>query len=276
MMITTTCRRPRRVPGRLFAACLLMGSALFAPVGAVAGDCAAFDHQHQPWTELLQDHVRDGVVDYARLHRDDAPLLRRYLDRLEAACADDYATWTRDQKLAFWINAYNAYTLRLILDHYPIDGIRSIGWLPGAAFRREFIPMQKLRGAVLSLQTIEDEILRTELAEPRIHFAVVCASRSCPALASAAYTADALDARLDAAARGFLADSTKNRWNPTTRTLELSAIFQWFKVDFEKAAGTVIAFVGRYVEPSVAAEIREPGVEVRFLPYDWTLNGRAE
>lgn len=276
-MTTTSARlRPARVPGWLFAACLLLGSTLLAPVGAAAGDCAAFDHQHRAWNELLQGHVRDGVVDYAKLHRDDAPLLRRYLGRLEATCNDDYATWTREQKLAFWINAYNAYTIRLILDHYPIDSIRRIGWLPGAAFRREFIPMQKLRGAVLSLQTIEDEILRTELAEPRIHFAIVCASRSCPALASAAYTADTLDAQLDAAARGFLADSTKNRWDPTTRTFELSAIFQWFKVDFEKAAGSVIAFVGRYVEPSVAAGIREPGVETRILPYDWTLNGRAQ
>ncbi len=275
-MPTSSSLRPLRIPGWLFAACILLGSTLFPSVGDAAGDCSAFDHQHQPWTELLQAHVRDGVVDYAGLHRDDAPLLRHYLAQLEATCRDDHATWTRDQKLAFWINAYNAYTIRLILDHYPTDSIRSIGWLPGAAFRQQFIPMQKLRGALLSLQTIEDEILRTELAEPRIHFAIVCASRSCPALASVAFTADTLDAQLDAAARGFLADSTKNRWNPTPRTLELSAIFQWFRADFEKAAGSVIAFVGRYVEPAVAAGIREPGVEIRFLPYDWSLNGRAQ
>src|SRR4029434_9265868 len=133
------------------------------------------------------------------------------------------------QRIAFWINAYNAFTLRLILDHYPIASIRRIGWLPGAAFRERFIPMQGLKGETISLDDIENGTLRSAFREPRIHFALVCAARSCPPLRREAYRGADLDRQLDDQARIFLRDATKNRVDAATRTLYLSSIFKWFR-----------------------------------------------
>lgn len=254
-------------------ACLLGFIGRPWPVEAVDARCPVFDHQHGAWTRVLRENVKDGVVDYAALHANNTGL-RGYLAALETVCADDYATWSRNQKLAFWINAYNAYTIRLILDNYPISSIRSIGFLPGAAFRQEFIPMQELRGGVISLQAVENDILRGELAEPRIHFAIVCASRSCPVLASVAYTGAELDRQLEASAKGFLADPFRNRWDPEANTLHLSSIFHWFRGDFEQSAGSLLDFVSRYLPGQIASEIRKPGLAVEFLPYDWSLNGK--
>jgi len=215
------------------------------------------------------------VVDYAGLERSGRPALNAYLRSLESVCPSDYDTWTHDQKLALWINAYNAYTVKLILDHYPLTSIRSIGLLPGAAFRETFIPLETLRGSALSLEDIEHEILRKEFREPRIHFAIVCASKSCPTLRSEAYRATTLDAQLTEAARGFVSDSSKNRYDAASRTLRLSPIFDWFEEDFERSSQTLPAFVARYAEPATAAALTSGGdVRVEFLDYDWSLNGR--
>ncbi|OGQ12248.1 MAG: hypothetical protein A2138_17125 [Deltaproteobacteria bacterium RBG_16_71_12] len=259
---------------------LLFGLATFAgptraeQVGAAADGCAAFDHQHGAWQAILAGYVRHGVVDYAGLKRAGQAVLAGYLRSLESACRESYDHWTREQKLAFWINAYNAYTVRLILDHHPVASIRSIGFLPGAAFRERFIPLHSLRDRPLSLDDIEHEILRKELREPRIHFAIVCASKSCPALAGEAYRAATLDQQLDQAARAFLADPSKNRFDAATRTLHLSAIFDWFREDFERSAKTLPAYVARYAEPRTAASLSSGGsVRIEFLAYDWSLNG---
>ena len=274
-----------RVPWRRYGlfvliAAALAGVALWAGrAGADDGDgaadtCALFDQEHSAWTGLLRRYVRDGVVDYAGWRRDGQQGLDGYLGSLQSVCRGHYDTWSQTQKLAFWINAYNAYTVRLILNHYPLKSIRDIGVLPGAPFREDFIPMKKLRGGTISLNDIEHEILRKEFREPRIHFAIVCASKSCPALRSEAYRAAALDRQLDDAARGFLRDTTRNRFDAAARTLWLSAIFDWFDDDFEHAAGSVPAFVARYTDEPTARAIRDGGVRVEFLDYDWSLNGR--
>ncbi|GIW42735.1 MAG: DUF547 domain-containing protein [Candidatus Binatia bacterium] len=236
--------------------------------------CPQFDHEHAAWTAILQRYVSGGWVSYTELRDSGMPDLRRYLASLEAVCREDFDAWTEAEKLAFWINAYNAYTVKLILDHYPVKSIRSIGLLPGAAFRERFIPLQNVRGHLVSLNEIEHEILRREFREPRIHFAIVCASKSCPALRSEAYRASRLDDQLDDAARTFLRDVHKNRFDPVTRTLYLSSIFRWFREDFERAASSLPAFVAPYFDRSTAAEILAPGVKVEFLDYDWSLNGR--
>lgn len=247
---------------------------------APAGDmCALFDHEHAAWTALLQRYVRDGNVDYAGWKRAGASGLAAYLGSLASVCGGHYDTWTRDQKLAFWLNAYNAYTVKLVLDHYPLASIRDIGLLPGAAFREEFIPAPAPFGTRLSLNFVEHRILRTELGEPRIHFAIVCASKSCPALRSEAYRASVLERQLDDATRAFVRDPRKNRYDAVSRTLYLSSIFDWFDDDFERAAGSVPAFVARYADEPVASAIRAGSerserVRVKFLDYDWSLNGR--
>jgi len=242
---------------------------------AGADTCVSFDQEHTEWSRLLGAYVHDGSVDYAGLARRDLPVLDRYLRSLESVCSRHYETWTREQKLAFWINAYNAYTVQLILNHAPLESIRSIGFLPGAAFRESFIPLQSLRGEVLSLSDIEHEILRKEFREPRIHFAIVCASKSCPALRSQAYRASMLDSQLSEAARAFVSDSSKNHFDAASRTLHLSPIFGWFREDFERAPQTLTAFVARYAEPGTAAALSSAAsVRIEFLDYDWSLNGR--
>jgi hypothetical protein len=239
-----------------------------------ADSCALFDQEHTAWTSLLRRYVRDGVVDYAGWKRSGQEDLDAYLGSLESVCRGHYDTWSRPQKLAFWINAYNAYTVRLVLNHYPLRSIRDIGLLPDAPFREDFIPIRKLRGDTISLNDIEHEILRKELQEPRIHFAIVCASKSCPALRSEAYRADQLEHQLDDAARVFVRDATKNRFDVSARTLWLSSILDWFHDDFERAARSVSAYVARYADESTARAIRAGDVRVKHLDYDWSLNGR--
>ncbi|HWP65130.1 MAG TPA: DUF547 domain-containing protein [Candidatus Limnocylindria bacterium] len=218
--------------------------------------------------------MQDGFVDYAGLEKDGQAELRAYLDALESICRGHYDTWTREQKLAYWINAYNAYTVRLILDHYPLKSIREIGLLPGAAFRKEFIPSKGVRGKTLSLDDIEHEILRKDFSEPRIHFAIVCASKGCPTLRSEAYRAADLERQLDDAARTFVRDSAKNRFDASKRTLYLSSIFKWFREDFERAAKPLPEFVARFADEQTAAGLRAGSVRIEFLDYDWSLNGR--
>lgn len=239
--------------------------------------CTLLDHEHAAWTALLGRYVRDGEVDYEGLKRSGIPDLDAYVQSLQAVCRGNYDESTRGQKLAFWINAYNAYTLKLVLTHYPLSSIRNIGVLPGAAFRESFIPLSALHtggDALLSLNEIEHDILRKQFQEPRIHFAIVCASESCPALRSEAYRARALEAQLTDAAQRFVRDPSKNRYDAATNTLHLSAIFDWFHDDFERAAKTVPAFVARYAEPTVAQAINTRAPRVQHLDYDWSLNGR--
>lgn len=254
---------------------LLVGAFPLPANSAAAGaECRAMDPEHGGWTRLLAAHVREGMVDYTAIQSTGRPALNAYLAELEGVCREDYERWSKEEKLAYWINAYNAYTVKLIVDNYPIDSIRRIGFLPGAAFRTQFIPARRLRGGFISLQTIEDEILRGELAETRIHFAIVCASKGCPILASTAYTGDRLNQQLDEAARRFLGDPFRTRWDPETRTLKLSMIFSWFRADFEKAAGSLAAFVRPSAPDEIAAALAKGDVDIDFLPYDWSLNGK--
>lgn len=258
----------------LTAVALWAGRARADDQDGAADTCALFDQEHTAWTSMLRHYVRDGVVDYASWKRSGEGDLDAYLASLQSVCGGHYNTWSRPQKLAFWINAYNAYTVRLVLNHYPLRSIWDIGLLPGAPFREDFIPMRKLRGDTISLNDIEHEILREELRESRIHFAIVCASKSCPALRSEAYRAADLDRQLDDAARSFVRDATKNRFDASARTLWLSSIFDWFHEDFERASTSVPAYVARYADESTARAIGAGDVRVQHLDYDWSLNGR--
>jgi hypothetical protein len=248
-----------------------------APALAVADTASAAgavpDRAHGAWTNLLRRYVSEGLVDYAGLKRGRSEL-DAYLRSLESVERAELEAWPRADQLAFWINAYNAYTVKLVLDHYPLRSIRSIGFLPGSAFKRRFIPLERVAGRKLSLDDIEHGILRERFEEPRIHFAIVCASRSCPVLRDEAYRGSGLDAQLDEAARTFLRDPARNRYDPASRTLSLSRIFEWFRGDFEGAAGTLPAFVERYADERTAEALRRGGVQVEFLEYDWALNGR--
>ena len=237
------------------------------PLSAETTSCAGIEREHSAWSSLLRRYVHDGLVDYEGWKRQGVGELNNYLATLSSVCTADERAANRDERLAFWINAYNAFTVKLILDHYPVRSIRSIGWLP---FKKKFIPMPGLRKEDLSLDDIENDILRKELGEPRIHFAIVCASRSCPKLQ--AFRADGLASQLDQAGRDFIQDSSKNRYDAAKRTFYASSIFKWFRADFERAKGSLAAFIGQYAQPEVAAALKQGDVRIEFLDYDWSLN----
>ena len=207
------------------------------------------------------EFVHDGVVDYAGWKKGQLAL-DAYLRQLVVVKKEEFAAFTRPEQTAFLIDAYNAYTVRLILNHFPLGSIRSIGLLPGAAFRRGFIP---LLGEELSLNDLEGRL--REMGDPRIHFALVCASQSCPKLRATAYRAAGLEVQLDTAAREFIGDPRKNRFEPGAA--HLSSIFKWYGDDFNKAAGSLADYLNRYTKEPLPKDVR-----IDFLDYDWSLNGR--
>jgi hypothetical protein len=243
---------------------------------AAAPACPALAHSHAAWSALLTRYVSAGQVDYAAWKRDAEPELAAYLATLSAVCPARYDGWTPEQRRAFWLNVYNASAVKLVLDHYPLRSLRDLGWLPNAAFRRAFIPMEALGRGTMSLDDIEHRTLRADpaLRDPRIHFALVCAARSCPPLRGEAYRGHDLDAQLGDQGRTFVRDPSKNRWDAATRTLYLSSIFKWFRGDFDAVAPDLPAFVARYLDGEAATAVQSGDVRVEFLPYDWALNDR--
>lgn len=216
------------------------------------------------WDQLVSRHVSKGHVDYTAISR--AP----ELSALTQAVADaELASLDRREQLVFYINTYNLLAVQGI-----IDGRSPASLLGRANFFR--LSQYQIGGEKMSLYALEhDRII--PLREPRIHFAIVCASRSCPILRSEAYNAADLDTQLDAAARQFLADSSKNRFVKTQRVAWISSIFKWFRDDFEQHSGTLQAYLAQYVaDPEVAKLLREEAFELRFLDYDWSLNGSFE
>ena len=211
---------------------------------------------HGTFTLVLQDHVsEDGLVDYKAIGNDIR--FRRYVAMLERFTP--LPEWSREERMAWWINAYNAFTIRLVVDNLPLASIIALD----APFKQEFI---RLKGTAWSLDGIENEALRRGFGDPRIHFTLVCASRSCPVLQREAYTAARLHEQLDTAARRFLADPARNHITPDR--LELSMLFDWFRDDFTDGE-TLQQFVARYTDVHIS-----PDAEVLFLDYDWQLNGR--
>jgi hypothetical protein len=255
-----------------------VAACLAAPAGAA--DCqgeplppAPESGIHAPLDGLLRAFVKDGVVDYGCLQAHEAQL-GTYLQVLARI---DPSALSRDSRLALWINAYNAFTLKLILSRYP--ALASIKEIPRRWEREEWT----VGGRRYSLDAIEHEILRREFHEPRIHFAIVCASKSCPDLAAEAYLAARLDEQLDRAARGLLADSRKGArvarekglLGDLHNKLYLSAIFKWFREDFERG-GSLVDFVKGYLPADARTFVEVAGgdLAIDFMDYDWTLNGR--
>ncbi len=209
---------------------------------------------HKSWHNLLQKHVSpEGNVDY-RGFQNDVAELDSYLSDLSSNAPTE--NWSKEEKLAYWINAYNAFTVKLILDNYPVASIKDIS----RPWDQDFF---KIGGEDFDLNTIEHTILR-KMDEPRIHFAIVCASASCPKLINEAYEADTLEKQLSEVTRDFLADTRRNRITPDR--LELSKIFSWFDKDF-KEEGTLIEFLQPYTEVKVSKKAK-----VSYLTYDWSLN----
>lgn len=220
---------------------------------------------HQLWTELLQQHVNaQGMVNYKGLIQDSAKL-NVYLNELKAGVPNP-KTWTREEQLAYWINTYNAFTVKLIIDKYPLQSIKDLNStvaipMVNSIWDKRFFT---LGGKRFSLNMIEHGILRDDYNEPRIHFAINCASISCPKLRLQAYTPESLEQQLEEQAYTFINNPAQNRLDATNP--KLSSIFSWFSGDFEKK-GSLIAFVNRYAETKINHD-----ATVSYLDYDWGLN----
>jgi hypothetical protein len=245
----------------------------------------SFDHGHSAWTELLGKHValvragQASQVRYAGLARDRSAL-KRYLESLSAVPRDAFDAFTKPQQQAFLINAYNAFTIELILTKYPeLKSIKDLGRLLSSPWKPKWIP---LLGAKMSLDDIEHGMLRQRgvYDDPRVHFAVNCASVGCPMLREEAYVAERIDAQLAQQAERFMSDRSRNRWNPQRGRFELSRIFDWYGEDFRlghRGIATPEAFAARYADrladhPDARDRIRSGRLEIVFLDYDWSLN----
>lgn len=220
---------------------------------------------HQAWDKLLKKHVdAQGMVDYEGFIRD-RPQLQQYLDLLSSTPPDP-KTWSEREQLAYWINAYNAFTIKLIVDNYPVESIEELHptlSIPTihTVWHKKFF---KIGGQKSSLDEIEHKILRKQFDEPRIHFAIVCASYSCPPLRREAFTAKALDSQLDEQAIRFINDPKRNKLNGDSP--RLSKIFSWFEEDFTRN-GSLIDYLNRYATSRLNQE-----AEIGYLEYDWKLN----
>jgi len=266
---------------RLHNACLLLLATLAAGAIVPASSAnAAFDHSHSAFDALLQQHVvliSDGTasqVDYAAFQRK-RPALQSYLAELAAVTPQQYGNFRKSEKLAFLINAYNAYTVEFILTRYPdIQSIRDLGSLFSNAWKKRLFP---LLGEKRTLDEIEHEMIRKpgDFDDPRIHMAVNCASIGCPALRDEAYVAQRLDAQLDGAVESFLRDSSRNRADE--KALRVSKIFDWYAEDFEKHSGSVAAWLAQYAsqlsdDPEIQSAVTAGSLRIRYLDYDWALN----
>ncbi len=252
---------------------------------AAALPAAAYDHTHAAWDALLKAHVRylpggnASRVDYAGFARDRAPL-KAVIAADEKVARAEFDAWTKPQQEAFLIDAYNALTIEKILTRYPdIGSIRDFGTIFGNPWKDRFFT---LFGEPQNLDGIEHGMLRRQGAydEPRVHFAVVCASVGCPMLRDEAFVADRLEAQLADAMRRFLSDRTRNRYDPASGRLQVSKIFDWYGEDFAhgwKGYSSLPQTFARYARqladaPADRAAVRAGRVPIDFLDYDWSLN----
>lgn len=220
--------------------------------------------EHALWDSLLQDYVSDeGWVDYEGFIAD-STRLNKYLDLLRSSHPND-KNWSSDQRLAYWINAYNAFTVKLIVDHYPVQSIKDIkNGIPfiNTVWDIKFI---EIEGETYDLNNIEHGIIRKRFEEPRIHFAVNCASVSCPKLYNRAYTAEKLDEQLTKAAKDFMADEAKNKFINANKA-QVSKLFTWYGGDFKKES-TLIGYLNQYAPIQLNAN-----ADIDYLDYNWNLN----
>jgi len=233
-----------------------------------------FDQTHAALDRVLRQHVRDGRVDYAALKASPKPLAE-YLDQLAEVTAESFKTWSEPDRLAFLINLYNAATLQLIVDNYPVTSIKRIGsWFGfvGAGSGPWAQKVVRLFGQVTTLDQVEHGIIRKEYRDARIHFALVCAARGCPPIRAEAWVGAKLDGQLTEQGRIFLSETEKNRLDPAARILYLSPIFKWFAADFEAQAGSVEKFILPLWPDAVRLSLSESGYKIVYTTYDWSLN----
>lgn len=243
---------------------------------------AVFDHDYGAWNQVLRRHVDgSGRVDYDAVAGD--PNLGVFLDAVSAVSPEHVAAFSRDQKVAFYINAYNALTLRTIVDAMPVTSIRDIRPDPWEASK------WTVGGRRMSLNEIEHKKLRRDLDEPRVHFVLVCAAISCPVLPDRAIVAEGLSGQLERATRSFFVDPSRNRVDRTAGKVYLSRILEWYGNDFVGAPDTpeladaaglspvevaVVRYMAKYLDEDDRRFVQEQRFGVVYNEYDWSLNAQ--
>jgi hypothetical protein len=240
-----------------------------------ASSCVEFDHSHANFTAILKKVVNGKKVNY-RVLKKDVALLDAYLNELSAVCKSDFSRFSSQRKLAFFINAYNAYTLKLVVTHYPLKSIRQISTGTGDAWHQPIVALKNLFGRNITLDYLENKVIRPRFKEPRIHFALNCASRGCPPLRASAYTPKGLYPQLNNVTRAFLADGDANQYDARQNVLRLSKLFKWYATDFG-GEDQLAAFFVPYGPPDAANAVQntlESGTPPRleYTAYDWDLN----
>ena len=217
----------------------------------------AFDtyvNQHSSYDQLLKKHVSvEGKVDYQSFKKDHTKL-KAYINELKSSPIA--RSVTQQKQLAYWINLYNALTINLILDHYPVKSIMDID-------KAWDLPLVSINGSELTLNDIEHKIIRPKFNDPRVHFAVNCAARSCPKLLNEAYLGTKLEQQLDSQTRWFVNNKSFNQL--TSSSVKVSKIFEWYRDDF----GNLVSFLNRYSDLQIAGKS-----SVSYLEYDWSLNDK--
>ena len=247
---------------------------------AISGPATALDAAYAGYGRLLTQSVQwsaDGHasnVDYTQLQQQRAAL-DAVLAEWSSVGQAEFDGWTRAQQMAFLINAYNGFTLQLILSRYPkLQSIRDLGSVLRSPWKQPFFV---LLGQQRTLDWIEHEQLRPRYRDERIHFAINCASVGCPALRPEPYIAAQLDAQLDDQQRRYLGDRRRHRYDAATRTLQVQAIYQWFADDFARNGGSVAAWLAQRADllsdtESDRVALRRADVRIEYLDYDWALN----
>ncbi len=230
---------------------------------------------HGLFTAILRDYVSDGRVNYKDLCQDER--LQAYIEQLAATNPDTITT--EKAKLAFWINAYNAYTLKVICDHYPVKSINDLhtgGLIIGTLLKRTIWdkPFVIINNTKTTLNTIEHKIIRRRFRDPRIHFALVCAAQSCPPLRSEAYEGTRLDEQLDDQGKKFFSQKSKNYFELDKMTAHLSKILDWYGKDFGNNKEEVLLYIARFLSDDLAAAIKTNPKKwkIKYTKYDWNLN----
>lgn len=232
---------------------------------ASAADTAPvpFDQTHEIYQTVLKEYVKDGAVNYAGI-KSDPENLKNYLIQTSAITKKEFETWSQEQQLAFLINVYNAETLDLVQENYPVVSIKEIAKDSGGPWE---LPVVQIFGEEITLNALEHEIIRKNYPEPRIHFALVCAAKSCPVLINKPYLGESLKSQLETQTRAFLTDTQNNSIDTQNKTLRLSPLFDWFSEDFVKESGSVIAFVNPYIGDDADSDFM-----IEYTNYDWALN----
>lgn len=234
--------------------------------------CLSFSYQtaygnspdHDLFDQVLKAHVQDGHVNYAKIKQDQR--FTEYLKYLEVTNPETFSN--KEEKLAFWINAYNALAIKGILDGLSPDGFFSrITYFKTTDY--------KLAGQEINLYDLERDII-IPFNEARIHFAIVCASASCPKLISEAYVATKLEQQLEENTKSFLNNNFKNEFDLENKVAKISKIFDWFPDDFKKDSGSVQKFIAKYVNDSTLSKaLNDESLRIQYLTYDWSLNGTS-